>query len=122
MIRQAAGRGLLAGGVPLTPRGAAIEVRLYAENPQADFRPSAGLLTEVRFPASARVDTWVETGTEVTPFYDPMLAKIIVQANDRVGAIAALRPRCTKPPSAASRPISIISEPSRHRNCWQVGA
>ena len=90
MIRQAAGEDVIGGFVP-EPSGAAIEVRVYAENPQADFRPSAGLLTEVRFTASARVDTWVETGTEVTPFYDPMLAKIIVRADDRAGAIAALQ-------------------------------
>ena len=44
----------------------------------------------MQFPASARVDTWVETGTEITPFYDPMLAKIIVKADDRAGAITAL--------------------------------
>ena len=66
-------------------------MRVYAEDPAAGFRPSAGLLTQVRFPAAARVDTWVETGTEVTPFYDPMLAKIIVAADDRAGAIEALR-------------------------------
>ncbi len=90
MIRQAAGEDVLGAPLP-RPSGAAIEVRIYAEDPQADFRPSAGLLTQVRFPAAARVDGWVETGTEVTPFYDPMLAKIIVRGEDRPAAIAALR-------------------------------
>lgn len=90
MIRQAAGETVIPAA-PLVPKGAAMEVRVYAEQPHADFRPSAGLLTEVRFPATARVDTWIETGTEVTPFYDPMLAKVIVAAEDRPAAIAALR-------------------------------
>ncbi len=91
MIRQAAGEDPIADAGPLVPKGAAIEVRLYAEIPHADFRPSAGLLTEVTFPEEARVDTWIVTGTEVTSFYDPMLAKIIVWAEDRPAAIEKLR-------------------------------
>ena len=91
MIRQAAGEDVLGCREIPRPSGCAIEVRLYAENPYADFRPSAGLLTEVLFPGNARVDGWIETGTEVTTFYDPMLAKIIVHAGTRDGAIAALR-------------------------------
>ncbi len=90
MIRQAAGEEVIGPAAPV-PSGAAIEVRLYAENPGQGFRPSAGLLTEVRFPAGVRVDGWVETGTEVTAFYDPMLAKLVVHAADRPAAIAALR-------------------------------
>jgi len=89
MIRQAAGEDVIPA-TPLSPRGAAMEVRLYAEIPHANFQPSAGLLTEVKF-GDARVDTWVETGTEVTSFYDPMLAKIIVAADDRPAAIDKLR-------------------------------
>nr|WP_295888081.1 urea carboxylase [uncultured Devosia sp.] len=91
MIRQAAGEDPIAKAEPLTPHGAAIEVRLYAEIPHANFRPSAGLLTEVSFPDHARVDGWIETGTEVTSYYDPMLAKIIVSGIDRPTAIANLR-------------------------------
>ncbi|SIQ35035.1 urea carboxylase precursor [Rhizobium sp. RU35A] len=90
MIRQAAGEDVLAGAENLVPKGAAIEARVYAEMPHAGFRPSAGLLTEVVFPDGVRVDGWVETGTEVTPFYDPMLAKVIVSGADRDTAIAAL--------------------------------
>ncbi|MBX9469351.1 MAG: urea carboxylase [Rhizobium sp.] len=90
MIRQAAGEDVLTGKENLVPRGAAIEARVYAEMPHAGFRPSAGLLTEVVFPDGVRVDGWVETGTEVTPFYDPMLAKLIVSGTDRDTAIAAL--------------------------------
>ncbi|OWK22956.1 hypothetical protein AJ87_39235 [Rhizobium yanglingense] len=90
MIRQAAGEDMLAGNAALIPSGAAIEARIYAEMPHAEFRPSAGLLTEVVFPKNVRVDGWIETGTEVSPYYDPMLAKVIVKAEDRSAAIAAL--------------------------------
>jgi urea carboxylase len=65
-------------------------VRLYAEDPAKNFQPSAGLLTEVVFPADARVDGWVERGTEVPAWYDPMLAKLIVTAPDRTQALAKL--------------------------------
>jgi urea carboxylase len=90
MVRQAAGEDVLEELAALTPKGAAIEVRVYAENPSAGFRPSAGRLTRVDFPHDVRVDGWIETGVEVTPFYDPMLAKVIVAADTRPNAIAKL--------------------------------
>ncbi len=78
---------------PPAPRGASIQVRLYAEDPARQFQPSAGLLTEVAYPddPSVRVDGWVETGSVVPPNYDPMLAKLIVTADTREAAVAALR-------------------------------
>ena len=91
MIRQAAGEDVIGAATPLSPKGAAIEARLYAEKPNANFQPSAGRLTDVRLSHAARIDGWISTGTVVTPFYDPMLAKIIVTGPDRAGAIAALR-------------------------------
>ena len=69
------------------PQGASIQVRLYAEDPAKNFQPSAGLLTEVVFPADSRVDSWVERGTEVPAWYDPMLAKLIVTADTREAAL-----------------------------------
>lgn len=72
------------------PRGASIQARVYAENPAKDFQPASGLLSAVAFPADVRVETWVEPGCEVSAFYDPMLAKIIVQADDRAQAIERL--------------------------------
>ncbi|WP_382325525.1 hypothetical protein ACFJI0_05320 [Hydrogenophaga sp. UC242_53] len=72
------------------PRGASIQVRLYAEDPAKNFQPSAGLLTDVVFPPRARVDSWVERGTEVPAWYDPMLAKLIVTADTREQALAQL--------------------------------
>ncbi|WP_269914673.1 urea carboxylase [Acinetobacter sp. HY1485] len=75
----------------IQPKGAAIEVRIYAENPIQNFQPSPGLLTQASFPEGIRVDTWVKTGTEVSQYFDPMIAKIIVHADDRPQAIAKLK-------------------------------
>ena len=71
--------------------GAAIEARLYAEDPGRGFQPSCGLLTDVAFPDGVRVETWVEKGAEITPHYDPMLAKIIAAAPTREQAIVKLK-------------------------------
>jgi urea carboxylase len=73
------------------PNGHAIQVRLYAEDPSKNFQPCAGRLQHVKWPEGARVETWVEPGTEITPYYDPMLAKIIVHAGSRPAALARLR-------------------------------
>ncbi|WP_328934652.1 MULTISPECIES: 5-oxoprolinase/urea amidolyase family protein [unclassified Streptomyces] len=75
---------------PGTPRGHAVEARVYAEDPSREHRPSAGLLTRVEFPEDVRVDGWVETGTEVTTSYDPMLAKVIAYGSDRAEALRRL--------------------------------
>jgi urea carboxylase len=76
-------------------RGHAIEARVYAEDPNHGGRPSTGLVTAVSFPVSrpgggVRVDAWIEAGLEVSPNYDPMLAKVIVHADDRDAALDAL--------------------------------
>lgn len=75
---------------PGIPRGHAVEARVYAEDPSREHRPSAGLLTRVEFPEDVRVDGWVETGTEVTTSYDPMLAKVIAYGSDRAEALRRL--------------------------------
>ena len=93
MIRLADGSLPALSTFKIAPRGHSIQVRLYAEDPGKNFQPAPGLLTEVRFPANVRVDTWVERGSEVPPYYDPMVAKLIVRADDRVGALRAMR-RC----------------------------
>ncbi|WP_072395860.1 urea carboxylase [Hyphomicrobium sp. CS1GBMeth3] len=95
MVRQAAGEALPLDQDSITPRGASIQVRLYAENPGRDFRPSSGQLTHVAWPKTARIETWVESGAEISPFYDPMLAKIIVTAETREQALAKLRDALT---------------------------
>jgi urea carboxylase len=73
-----------------TSRGASIQVRLYAEDPHKNFQPSAGRLTNVQLPSDTRVDTWVRSGSDVTAFYDPLLAKLIIKADTREEAIEKL--------------------------------
>src|SRR5262249_16423502 len=72
-------------------RGSSLQVRLYAEDPAKGFQPVAGRLSHVEWPAGVRVETWVEPGTEVTPYYDPMIAKIIVHGPDRAAAVEEMR-------------------------------
>jgi urea carboxylase len=72
------------------PTGASIQVRVYAESTVQGFRPSSGLLTHVRMPPGVRCDTWVDVGTEVTPYYDSLLAKIIVHDERREEAVDRL--------------------------------
>lgn len=91
MIEQAAGAFTLPTQAELKAQGAAVEVRLYAENPGNGFAPSSGTLTRFKPGPGLRVDTWVETGTEVSPFYDPMLAKFIATGATRTEALARLR-------------------------------
>ncbi|HEU5223271.1 MAG TPA: urea carboxylase [Candidatus Lumbricidophila sp.] len=80
------------------PSGFAIEARVYAEDPSKHGLPSSGLVTQAVFPGSGaptlgglRVDSWVETGLEVSPYYDPMLAKVIALGETRDDAIDLLR-------------------------------
>ncbi|GLX13790.1 urea carboxylase [Pseudomonas straminea] len=78
----------------LKPSGHAIQARLYAEDPGRDFQPSPGLLTAVQFPEAdgkaLRIDTWVEAGCEIPPYFDPMIAKLITWQPTREQASAAL--------------------------------
>ena len=89
MLLAAAGELDLSNFTPASS-GASIQVRIYAEDPGKNFQPAAGHLTDVHFPHSARVETWIERGTEVSAFYDPLLAKIIVRGHDRADALARL--------------------------------
>ncbi len=97
-LRVAAGEHLPLRQDQLAINGHALEARLYAEDPERGFLPSIGLLAHWRMPAESarvRVDTGVREGDEVSSFYDPMLAKLIVWGEDRATAcaemIAALR-------------------------------
>ncbi len=89
-LRVAAGETLPKTQSELKIAGHAIEVRLYAEDPQSGFLPSIGTLERLRFPSSVRVDTGVREGDAVTPFYDPMIAKVIAHDATRAGAAAKL--------------------------------
>ena len=88
-LRIAAGERIAA--VPPRLRGHAIEVRLYAEDPEAGFLPATGRVVELRWPEDARVDTGLRAGDTVSDRYDPMLAKLIVHAPTRAQAIARMR-------------------------------
>ncbi|HUU72533.1 MAG TPA: urea carboxylase [Burkholderiales bacterium] len=90
MIKLAAGDLPPLETLATEPHGASIQVRLYAEDPGRNFQPSSGVLTDVRFPSQARIETWVERGSEVPPFYDPMIAKLIVTAPTRASAVKKL--------------------------------
>ncbi len=92
-FRVAAGEPLPVCQPDLVLRGHAIEARLYAEDPERGFLPQTGTLHGLRFPSSelARVDTGVRQGDIVTPFYDPMIAKIIAWGEDRAAAVGRLR-------------------------------
>jgi urea carboxylase len=91
MIRQAAGTMPPLADIKIRPAGCSIQVRIYAEDPAKNFQPSAGQLSTVKWPECARVETWVESGSEVTPYYDPLLAKIIVRAENRAAALYQLQ-------------------------------
>jgi 3-methylcrotonyl-CoA carboxylase alpha subunit len=70
--------------------GHAVEARVYAEDPENGFLPSTGPIVGLELPADVRVEAGVETGGEVTPFYDPMIAKLVVHAQTREIALAQL--------------------------------
>ncbi len=92
-IRIAAGEVLPRCQKDLDLHGHAIEARLYAEDPERGFLPQTGTLHRLRFPPAeiARVDTGVRQGDVVTPFYDPLVAKIIAWGEDRAAALGRLR-------------------------------
>ncbi|KAG1321372.1 hypothetical protein G6F63_013815 [Rhizopus arrhizus] len=89
-LRVAAGQPLPLRQEQLAIHGHAIEARLYAEDADRGFLPSTGTLRRLRLPtpsANVRVDTGVEEGDSITPFYDPMIAKLIVWDVDRDAAL-----------------------------------
>ncbi len=89
-LRVASGEPLPKRQDELSINGWAMEARLYAENPSTGFLPSTGPLDRLRFPADVRIDSGVEEGGEVTPYYDPMIAKLIVHGATRHEAAAKL--------------------------------
>ncbi|KAH8892168.1 urea carboxylase [Thozetella sp. PMI_491] len=79
------------------PDGAAIEVRIYAEDPYRNFAPSPGVFQEVRWPEKhgVRIDTWIRSGQDITLHYDPLLAKAMVHAPTREKAISEMVATCS---------------------------
>jgi urea carboxylase len=89
MLQQAEMQARGKGGLPIdsmsalqkgSPRGYAIEARVYAEIPTRNFAPSPGLLQHIQWhdAPGVRIDTWITSGTNISPYYDPMIAKVIV--------------------------------------------
>ena len=94
-LRVASGEPLPLGQQQIRIDGHAIEARLYAENPATGFLPSTGPLTIFRLPeAGVRIDGGVQEGGEITPFYDPMIAKLIAHAPSRAVAAGVLAQAC----------------------------
>lgn len=91
MVRGAAGDFAFLDAPAPTPKGHAVQVRLYAEDPAQDYRPTSGTLTHVAFPMDIRAETWVMAGSEVSAWYDPMLAKLITHGATREQAIGAMQ-------------------------------
>ena len=90
MVKQAAGELDLSNS-QATFSGHSIQARIYAEDPGKNFQPCSGLLTVATFPKNARVENWVANGSEVSPYYDPMIAKVIVKGDTRENALVKLR-------------------------------
>src|SRR5262249_55077784 len=92
-ILMAAGKPLHLAQDQIYLRGHAIEVRLYAEDATHDFLPSTGTITHFVVPQGPgiRLDSGIEDGDEITPYYDPMIAKLIVMGEDRLAAIQRLQ-------------------------------
>ncbi|MEM7525608.1 MAG: acetyl/propionyl/methylcrotonyl-CoA carboxylase subunit alpha [Pseudomonadota bacterium] len=89
-LRVASGEALPKRQDELSIGGWSFEARLYAEDASKGFLPATGRLDHLRFPAGARIETGVRAGDEITPFYDPMIAKIVTHGADRAEALSRL--------------------------------
>ena len=92
-LRVAAGEPLPAGQAELSIAGHAVEARIYAEDPQREFLPATGTLAHLAVPPESRhvrIDSGVREGDVITPYYDPMIAKVIAQGDDRGMALDRL--------------------------------
>ncbi len=89
-LRIAGGDGLGVGQSEVRLRGHAVEARIYAEDPMQNFAPSTGRIEHIVLPDNVRVEAGVGDGDEITPHYDPMIAKLIVHKPQRAQAMKAL--------------------------------
>ena len=122
MVRQAAGELAPLESLRDPARAAArSQVRLYAEDPAKDFQPSAGRLIAGRWPPERACETWVESGTEITPYYDPMLAKIIVHGGDRPAALARMRNGARRGAARRHRDQPRLPAPDHRRAAFEAG-
>jgi 3-methylcrotonyl-CoA carboxylase alpha subunit len=93
-LRVAAGEALPLAQAQITTNGHALEARIYAEDAERDFLPATGRITHLATPAESahvRIDTGIAAGDSITPWYDPMIAKLIVWDTDRQSALARMQ-------------------------------
>jgi 3-methylcrotonyl-CoA carboxylase alpha subunit len=95
-LRVASGEPLPLRQEEITISGWAMEARLYAEDPTTGFLPSTGTLTHFRLPHDVRIDSGLEEGGEVSPYYDPMIAKFIASGPTRTAAATRLAKACSQ--------------------------
>ena len=115
-LRVAAGEPLPARQDDLSIRGHAFEARLYAEDVPAGFLPATGRLAHLAFAAGVRADTGVRTGDVISPWYDPMIAKIITHGPTRAVALAKLRRALEETQVAGTvTNLSFLGALSRHK-------
>lgn len=118
-LRVAAGERLSDEILAPKRRGASIEARVYAEDPGKKFAPQPGKITRLVWPpagADLRIETGVVEGSEVTPFYDPMIAKVVAHGADRAAAIARLRDALSRTELALEGAVG----PARHNVAFLV--
>ena len=114
-IRVAAGEPLPMRQEELCLTGHAFEARLYAEDVPAGFLPATGRLTHLRFPEGVRADTGVRSGDAISPYYDPMIAKVIVHGPTREIALARLAAGLDRTEVAGSvTNLAFLSALARH--------
>ena len=104
---------------PTIPVGAAVEARVYAENPAKDYAPSPGILQIVEWKETeeSRIDTWIHTGTIISSHYDPLLAKVMVHTPSRDHTIKAMHKilsdsRICGPPTNLEFLATIVADPT----------
>ena len=115
-LRVASGESLPARQEDLRITGHAFEARLYAEDVPAGFLPATGTLEHLRFPDGARAETGVRTGDRISPWYDPMIAKIIVHGPTRAAALARLEVALAETEVAGTvTNLAFLSSLTRHR-------
>ena len=114
-LRVAAGEPLPATQDDLTINGHAFEARLYAEDVPAGFLPATGRLAHLAFPPEARADTGVRAGDAISPWYDPMIAKIIVHGPTRAAALSRLSAALARTEVAGTTTnLAFLGALSRH--------
>ena len=123
-LRVASGEGLPKQQDELTITGHAFEARLYAEDVPKGFLPATGTLSHLKFPEGARADTGVRAGDTISPFYDPMIAKLTVHAGSRAAALRMLSSALSHTEVAGSvTNLAFLGRPdtSRRLRRWRRG-